>query len=99
MEMIRELSFSRLTIYFKINITKILEKCPKLKTSSLFLNFFRNCLKTIKEMSKESGSEFKWLFYGTFAAIVFLKLENVGLKSQKKIANNFVKISEKVLFL
>ena len=57
--MIRELSFSRSTIYFKINITKILEKSPKLKTSSLLLNFFRNCLKTIKEMSKESGSEFK----------------------------------------
>ena len=57
--MIRELSFSRSTIYFKINITKILEKSPKLKTSSLLLNFFRNCLKPIKEMSKESGSEFK----------------------------------------
>ena len=98
-EMIKELSFSGSAIYFKINFAKILEKCAKLKTSSLLLNPFRSYLKTIKEMSKESGSEFKWLFYGTFAAIVFLKLENVGLKSQKKIANNFVKISEKVLFL
>ena len=98
-EMIKELSFSGSAIYFKINFAKILEKCAKLKTSSLLLNPFRSYLKTIKEMSKESGSEFKWLFYGTFAAIVFLKLENVGLKSQKKIGNNFVKISEKVLFL
>ena len=98
-EIIEELSFSRSAIYFKINFAKILEKCPKLKMSSLLLNPFRSYLKTIKEMSKESGSEFKWLFYGTFAAIVFLKLENVGLKSQKKIGNNFVKISEKVLFL
>lgn len=98
-EMIKELSFSGSAIYFKINFAKILEKCPKLKMSSLLLNPFRSYLKTIKEMSKESRSEFKSLFYGTFAAIVFLKLENVGLKSQKKIGNNFVKISEKVIFL
>lgn len=58
-EMIKELSFSRSTIYFKINFVKILEKYPKLKTSSLLLNPFRSYLKTIKEMSKESGNEFK----------------------------------------
>ena len=89
LEIIEELSFSRSAIYFKINFAKILEKCPKLKMSSLLLNPFRSYLKTIKEMSKENGSEFKWLFYGSFAAIVFLKLENVGLKSQKKYCKQF----------
>ena len=58
-EMLQEIDISKLTVYFKVKLVKILEKYPKLKKSSLSLNFFKNYLKTIKEVFKESGNEFK----------------------------------------
>ena len=58
-KMITELGVSRPTVYFKINLLNILEKYPKLKKSSSTLNFLKNYFKTIKEVFKESGTEFK----------------------------------------
>ena len=57
MGMGKELGVSKSAIYFKINHIKILDKFPK--PSSLSLNFFKDYAKTIKEICKESGSEFK----------------------------------------
>ena len=57
-ERIKEIGVSKSTINFKMKLVKILDKYPKLKTSLFLLNFFKDCLKTIKEICKESGSEF-----------------------------------------
>lgn len=40
-EMVKELEVSKSTIYFKINLVKILGKYPKLKKSSLSLTFLK----------------------------------------------------------
>ena len=40
----------RLTVYFKENLLKLLEKYSKLEKSSLTLNFFKNYLKIVKEL-------------------------------------------------
>ena len=42
-----------------MNEIKILDKVPKLKKSSLSLHFLKDYLKSIKEICKEIGSEFK----------------------------------------
>ena len=51
---IKELNVSRSTVYFKLNLLKVLKQYPKLEKSSLFLNFFKNYFKTIKETCKEN---------------------------------------------
>ena len=61
-EMIKELDVRLSSAYFKINILKLPQKYPKLKKSSLILNFFKSYLKTIKEVCKENGTDIK-LFY------------------------------------
>ena len=38
------------TVIFKMNVFKLLDKYPKLKNSSVTLNFIKNYLKDIKEM-------------------------------------------------
>lgn len=43
----------------KINLIKMLDKYLKLKKSLLSLNFLKDYSKTMKEIYKESGSEFK----------------------------------------
>ena len=48
--MIKELGVSRLTVYFKVNLLKLLEKYSKLEKSSLALNFLKNYLRTVKEV-------------------------------------------------
>ena len=59
MGMVKELGVSKSTIYFKINLIKILDKHTKLNKSSLSLNFFKDYAKTTKEICKESRSQFK----------------------------------------
>ena len=39
-----------------------MSKYPKVKSSSLSLNFFKDYAKTIKEHCKESGDQFKRVF-------------------------------------
>ena len=55
MEVVKDLAVSKSTIYFKINFIKILDKYPKLKKSSLSLNFFKDYAKTLKESCKKVG--------------------------------------------
>ena len=53
-DILKELNESRSTVYFKLNLLKLLEKYPKLKKSLLTLNFFRSYFKIIKETCKEN---------------------------------------------
>ena len=46
------------TIIFKINVFRLLDKCPGLKKSSVTLSFMKNYFKDIKQICKMS-SEFK----------------------------------------
>ena len=50
---------SKLTTYFKVKLVKILEKYSKLKKSSLSPTFFKNYMKMIKEVFRESENKFK----------------------------------------
>ena len=54
--MLKDIGISKSTIYFKVKLVKVLEKYQKLKKSSLSLNFMK---KSIKQVCKESGNEFK----------------------------------------
>ena len=58
-EMIRQFGYSKSTIIFKINIVKLINKHPKIKNSSLSLNFLKNYFKLIKEMCEESSTKFE----------------------------------------
>ena len=42
-----------------MNLTKILDRFPKLKKSSMSLHFFKDYAKSIKEICKESEDEFR----------------------------------------
>ena len=59
--MLKELGVSQSTAYFKLNILKLLRKYSKLKKSLLTLNFFKNYLKTLKEVCEGSGTDLKYL--------------------------------------
>ena len=61
-KIIKELGLSRSTVYFKLNLLKLLDRYPKLKKSSLILNFQKNFFKTIKEVCKENKNEFNLKF-------------------------------------
>ena len=50
---------SKSTIVFKIALCKLIDEYPKIKNSSLSLHYFKKHLKLIKEVCKESASEFK----------------------------------------
>ena len=50
---------SKSTIVFKITLSKLIDKYPKIKKSSLSLHYFKKHLKLIKEVCKESASDFK----------------------------------------
>lgn len=54
-EMFKEIWVTKSTVYFKAKQVKVLGKYPKLKKSSLLLNFLKDYTKTIKELCKESG--------------------------------------------
>ena len=49
---------SKSTIFFKMNIVKLADKYSKLRRSSSSLNIFNNSAKIVKEVCKESESEF-----------------------------------------
>ena len=50
---------SKLTVYFKVTLVKLLDKHPKIKCLSLSLVVFKQYAKTIKEACKESRDQFK----------------------------------------
>ena len=57
-KMIKDFGISKLTMIFKINTVKLLDKYAKLKSSSLSLHFMKNYSNTMKEICKENASGF-----------------------------------------
>ena len=57
--MLRDIGISKSKIYCKVKLVKVLEKYPKLKKPSLWLNFMKNYMKSIKQVCKESDNEVK----------------------------------------
>ena len=47
------------TIIFKINIVKLVDKYPKMMTSSITLNFLKSYYKDIKNICKENQEQFE----------------------------------------
>ena len=58
-DMVTKFKVSKSTIVFKIALCKLIDEYPKIKNSSLSLHYFKKHLKLIKEVCKESASEFK----------------------------------------
>ena len=58
-DVVTKFKVSKSTIVFKITLSKLIDKYPKIKNSSLSLHYFKKHLKLIKEVCKESASEFK----------------------------------------
>ena len=57
-DMVSKFKVSKSTIVLKIVLSKLIDEYPKIKNSSLSLHYFKH-LKLIKEVCKESASEFK----------------------------------------
>ena len=58
-DVVTKFKLSKSMIVFKIPLTKLIDKYPKIKNSSLSLQYFKKHLTLIKELYKESASEFK----------------------------------------
>ena len=58
-DVVTKFKVSKSTIVFKIALSKLIDKYPKIKNSSLSLHYFKKHLKLIKEVCKESASVFK----------------------------------------
>ena len=58
-DMVSKCKVSKSTIVFKIALSKLFDKYPYIKNSSLFLHYFKRHLTLIREVIKESASEFK----------------------------------------
>ena len=58
-DVVTKFKVSKSTIVFKITLSKLIDKYPKIKNSSLSLQYFKKHLTLIKELYKESASEFK----------------------------------------
>ena len=58
-DMVTKFKVSKSTIVFKIALCRLIDEYPKIKNSSLSLHYFKKHLKLIKEVCKESASEFK----------------------------------------
>ena len=58
-DMVTKFKVSKSTIVFKITLSRLINKYPKIKNSLLSLHYFKKHLKLIKEVCKESASEFK----------------------------------------
>ena len=58
-DVVTKFKVSKSTIVFKIALCKLIDKYPKIKNSSLSLHYFKKHLKLIKEVCKESTSDFK----------------------------------------
>ena len=61
-DVVTKFKVSKSTIVLKIALNKLIGKYPKIKISSLSLHYFKKHLKLIKEVCKESASEFKEIF-------------------------------------
>ena len=57
--MIRNFNVNKSTITFKVNVAKMVNKCAKLKKSSLSFKFLKMNFKDIKEICKEIAEKFK----------------------------------------
>ena len=58
-DMVTKFKVSKSTIVFKIALCRLIDEYPKIKISSLSLHYFKKHLKLIKDICKESASEFK----------------------------------------
>ena len=58
-DVVTKFKVSKSTILFKIALSRLIDKYPKIKNSSLSLHYFKKHLKLIKEVCKESANEFK----------------------------------------
>ena len=61
-DMVSKFKVSKSTKVSKIALSKLIEEYPNIKNSSLSLHYFKKHLKLIKEVCKESASEFKQIF-------------------------------------
>ena len=57
-KMLKQFGISKFTIIFKTNMVQLINKQPKIKNSSLSLDFLENYFKFIKKICKEKTSEF-----------------------------------------
>ena len=57
--MVNQFGLSKSTIVFKIWNVTVLKNYPKIKKSSVFLQFLKNNFKVIKDICKENAREFK----------------------------------------
>ena len=57
-KLVNEFKVHKITIIFKINIFKLIEKYPKFMKSSIGLDFLKNYYKDIKEICNENAKEF-----------------------------------------
>ena len=57
--MVKKLGISQSAILFKISIVKFVNEYPRMKKSSLSLNFLKNDFKIMKEICHENASELK----------------------------------------
>ena len=58
-DVVTKFKVSKSTIVFKIALCRLIDEYPKIKNSSLSLHYLKKHLKLIKEVCKESASEFK----------------------------------------
>ena len=58
-DMVSKFKVRKSIIVFKIALTRLIDKYPKIKDSSLSLHYFKKHLKLIKEVCKENAGKFK----------------------------------------
>ena len=61
-DMVTKFKVSKSTIVFKIALCRLIDEYTKIKNYSLLLHYFKKHLKLMKEVCKESASEFKYIF-------------------------------------
>ena len=65
--LLQQLKINEITVIFKRNIIKLVDKYPKILTSSIALNFLKSYYKDIKNIYKEKQEElFSSEYYFTF---------------------------------
>ena len=58
-DMVSKFKVSKSTIVFKIALSRLIDEFPKIKDSSLSLNYFKKHLKLTREVCKENASQYK----------------------------------------
>ena len=61
-DMVTKFKVSKSTVVFKIALCRLIDEYTKIKNYSLLLHYFKKHLKLMKEVCKESASEFKYIF-------------------------------------